>query len=108
MRLHAWPAKSDKGRLVPRPERPDYFQTKAQGHALTYKRRPIVLAHFGWRTESFSKTFLENPTHETCSKLHGAVWDLWPFLQGKNAADLRGEWGPGIQSRWRAEAFSLT
>ena len=44
MRLHAWPAKSDKGRLVPRPERPDYFQTKAQGHALTYKRRPIVLA----------------------------------------------------------------
>ena len=56
----------------------------------------------------FLRDFLENPTHETCSKLHGAVWDLWPFLQGKNAADLRGEWGPGIQSRWRAEAFSLT
>ena len=39
----------------------------------------------------FLRDFLENPTHETCSKLHGAVWDLWPFLQGKNAADLRGE-----------------
>ena len=32
-----------------------------------------------WVDEKF-RDFLENPTHETCSKL-GAVWDLWPFLR---------------------------
>ena len=26
------------------------------------------------------RDFLENPTHETCSKL-GAAWDLWPFVR---------------------------
>ena len=73
MRLHAdLLAKSDKRRLARRPERTEYSQTKAQGHALTYAF---------WVDRKFRDFLEKNPTHETCSKLHGAAWDLLPFLR---------------------------
>ena len=92
MRLHAdLLAKSDKRRLARRPERTEYPQTKAQGHALTYAF---------WVDRKFRDFLEKNPTHETCSKLHGAAWDLVAFPE-ENTADFWGE-DPGIQGRWGA------